>query len=139
MTEHTEEYTPIDPEHYRKTPLHIGLECVNYIYGLPYTQGCAAKYVYRAGNKDILSQELSKATWYLKESFERDSFESFRTIYDVGYSTKLTNSFDDITPITEFWTEYPRHVLFYTIIDGEVDAADEALQRILDGSARLVN
>lgn len=64
------EYTPINPSHYRKTPVGIELECIKYIRYLPHSQATAGKYIYRAGNKDLLSQDLGKTLWYLNDAIE---------------------------------------------------------------------
>lgn len=63
-------YTAIDPEHYRKFPQGIGDECIKFVRLLPFSQGNAGKYLYRAGNKGYLKQDLKKALWYVNDALE---------------------------------------------------------------------
>lgn len=58
-----------NPSHYRSHP--SGIECIEIIRGLPFSQGNAIKYLWRAGDKggpEKLKEDLNKALWYIKDT-----------------------------------------------------------------------
>lgn len=57
-----------NPAYYRDTPPGIGLECIEYVRHLPFSQGNAAKYIYRAGRKGDPAADIGKALWYLTDA-----------------------------------------------------------------------
>lgn len=59
------------PPHYKRG----GMEAIDVIeaFQLDYHLGQVAKYILRAGHKDDLVQDLSKASWYLARAIERAS------------------------------------------------------------------
>lgn len=70
LVEIPEEKDRINPDHYKVCPKGIERECITYSRWLPFDQGNAAKYVYRAGNKDPLAQDLNKAKWYIEDALK---------------------------------------------------------------------
>lgn len=57
----------INPEHYKDTPPNSGIhgECIDYSERIGFLLGNAFKYVWRAGRKGDLREDLRKALWYL--------------------------------------------------------------------------
>ena len=53
---------PINPNHYKT---QSGVECIMVAELFPYSLGNAIKYIWRAGSKDDLEQDLKKCAWYL--------------------------------------------------------------------------
>lgn len=53
----------INPSHYQSK----GLECIDYSRHMNFCVGNAFKYIWRAGQKDDIIQELTKALWYLND------------------------------------------------------------------------
>lgn len=58
---------PINPNHYKT---NNGIECIDIAQHFIYTMGNAIKYIWRAGLKDDLIQDLNKAIWYLNKAIE---------------------------------------------------------------------
>lgn len=67
---------PISPDHYRDTPPNSGLrgECIDYAEQLGFVLGNAFKYVWRAGRKGDMREDLQKAEWYLRRAIETGGF-----------------------------------------------------------------
>ena len=60
----------INPAHYRQGS---GVECIDVVRHLPFAQGNAMKYVWRAGHKDDIRQDLDKALWYVNDCIAQKS------------------------------------------------------------------
>ena len=64
---------PVDlvnhPPHYKTHP--YGLECIEVTEHMNFNTGNAVKYIWRAGEKGDVIQDLEKALWYLKREIER--------------------------------------------------------------------
>lgn len=58
---------PINPNHYKTTS---GIQCIDVRRHFLCTMSDAIKYVWRAGLKDDLVQDLEKALWYLNEAIK---------------------------------------------------------------------
>lgn len=54
------------PPHYTELPPGVGLECIEYARHMAFTRGNAFKYLFRAGAKGDLQEDLGKAAWYLR-------------------------------------------------------------------------
>ena len=67
MKEATE--TVNHPKHYTSHP--SGVECIQVTEHMNFCLGNAIKYIWRAGNKGDLLQELQKARWYLNREIRR--------------------------------------------------------------------
>lgn len=63
-----EEASVFNPSHYRSHP--SGVECIDIIRNMPFSQGNAIKYCWRAGMKDEDLQDLTKALWYINDCIE---------------------------------------------------------------------
>ena len=60
----------INPEHYKKHP--SGVEAADILKFMPYLEGNAMKYLWRAGSKpgNSKTQDLQKAQWYINKAIE---------------------------------------------------------------------
>ena len=84
-----------NPAYYR---LGSGVECIDVIRHLPFAQGHAMKYVWRAGHKDDVKQDLDKALWYVNDCIAQ---KSAVTIMDNPVETNLLN----------LLTEHSKHLI----------------------------
>jgi hypothetical protein len=57
----------INPDHYKRYPV----ECITLTEHMNFCLGNAVKYIYRAGEKDDIVQDLRKAVWYINREIER--------------------------------------------------------------------
>jgi hypothetical protein len=55
------------PKHYA-SGLTVDTECIMFTRWLNFDMGNAFKYVWRAGNKESLTQDIRKAMWYLDDA-----------------------------------------------------------------------
>lgn len=60
---------PINPSHYRKHP--SGIECIDITRHMNFNLGNTIKYIWRAGEKNDLIEDLRKAAWYLDDEIRR--------------------------------------------------------------------
>ena len=65
-----ESVSAINPAYYRQGS---GVECIDVVRHLPFAQGNAMKYVWRAGNKNDIKQDLEKALWYVNDCIAHKS------------------------------------------------------------------
>lgn len=68
-----EEQTGIDyvnhPPHYTKH--ESGIECIQVAEHMSFCLGNAVKYIWRAGEKGCVEEDLRKAIWYLEREIQR--------------------------------------------------------------------
>ena len=57
------------PAHYNASP--SGVECITIIEHLTFNVGSAIKYLWRAGLKNALVEDLKKARWYIDREIAR--------------------------------------------------------------------
>jgi hypothetical protein len=57
------------PKHYNDHP--SGVECITVVEHLTFNVGNAMKYLWRAGLKDAVLQDLKKARWYVDREIQR--------------------------------------------------------------------
>lgn len=57
------------PKHYTQHP--SGVECITVTEHMNFNLGNAVKYIWRAGDKGNLIQDLEKARWYLDREIQR--------------------------------------------------------------------
>lgn len=57
------------PTHYNSHP--SGIECIDVVEHMPFNVGNAVKYLWRAGLKDAVIQDLKKARWYIDREIQR--------------------------------------------------------------------
>lgn len=57
------------PPHYTKHP--SGVECIQVTEHMSFNLGNAVKYIWRAGDKGKLEEDLKKAIWYLEREIQR--------------------------------------------------------------------
>ena len=60
----------INPAYYRQGS---GVECIDVVRHLTFSQGNAMKYVWRAGNKNDIKQDLEKALWCVNDCIAQKS------------------------------------------------------------------
>lgn len=65
-----ETISAINPAHYRQGS---GVECIDVVRHFPFAQGNAMKYVWRAGYKDDVEQDLKKALWYVNDCIAQNA------------------------------------------------------------------
>lgn len=63
------ENDPINPKHYKDHP--SGVECIVITEHFNFNLGNAIKYIWRAGLKTDLLEDLKKARWYLDREIQR--------------------------------------------------------------------
>lgn len=59
----------IEPDHYRDHP--TGIECIDIVEHMNFNRGAAIKYLWRAGKKDDIIQDLKKAKWFVEREIAR--------------------------------------------------------------------
>lgn len=65
-----QESAPVNhPKHYTSHP--SGIECITVTEHMNFNIGNAVKYLWRAGEKGALVQDLEKARWYITREIER--------------------------------------------------------------------
>ena len=67
---------PINPDYYKTAPENTSIhgECIDYATDLGFVLGSAFKYVWRAGRKGDMEQDLSKAVKLLDHAVHNGSF-----------------------------------------------------------------
>lgn len=67
---------PINPDYYKTAPENTSIhgECIDYATDLGFVLGSAFKYVWRAGRKGDIEQDLSKAVKLLDHAVHNGSF-----------------------------------------------------------------
>jgi hypothetical protein len=79
---------PINPNHYKSHP--SGIECIQITEHLNFCRGNAIKYLWRAGEKGDVIEDLRKAKWYVEreiarlEFIEKDKFRSEEILVGEG-------------------------------------------------------
>lgn len=70
VQEHHQASDPVNhPKHYTSHP--SGVECITVTEWMNFNLGNAVKYIWRAGDKGDLIQDLEKAQWYLDREIGR--------------------------------------------------------------------
>ena len=57
------------PKHYNSHP--AGIECIDVVEHLTFNVGNAIKYLWRAGLKGALVEDLKKSRWYIDREIQR--------------------------------------------------------------------
>lgn len=57
------------PKHYNEHP--SGVECITIVEHMNFNLGNAVKYIWRAGEKGDIIQDLEKAKWYIEREIMR--------------------------------------------------------------------
>lgn len=55
------------PGHYNQVP---GVECIDVVEHFSFLRGSAIKYLWRAGSKNDLREDLEKAKWYIQREID---------------------------------------------------------------------
>ena len=79
--------TAINPKHYRSHP--SGVECIDVIRHLPVSQGMIIKYLWRAGDKGPLLEDLQKALWYVEDCLKHNCGISY--VESTGFNKDYKN------------------------------------------------
>ena len=107
------------PPHYTTIPAGFSAECIEYTRHMLFAQGLAFKYLYRAGAKGDMAEDLDKCAWWLRAALHHRIYTS------VAYLTP------DIHP-----TLTTRSRIGHMILRGQLNAALHTLSRAdgwLDG------
>ena len=56
------------PDHYNQVP---GIECIQVVRHFNFNLGNAIKYIWRAGHKGDILEDLEKAVWYIQDEIKR--------------------------------------------------------------------
>lgn len=73
---------PVDhPQHYTSHP--SGIEAIEICEHLDFCLGNAVKYLFRAGHKDPLLQDLRKSAWYLRR------YASTKTLMSLPFDERV--------------------------------------------------
>lgn len=64
------------PKHYNSNP--SGMECIDLVEMLPFCEGNAIKYLWRADHKGARVEDLKKALWYSKRALTSDNAATVR-------------------------------------------------------------
>jgi hypothetical protein len=56
------------PAHYNQVP---GIECIDVVRYFSFNLGNSIKYIWRAGHKGDIIEDLEKAIWYLQDEIKR--------------------------------------------------------------------
>lgn len=56
------------PAHYNQIP---GIECIDVVEHMNFNLGNAIKYIWRAGSKGDVVEDLEKAKWYVEREIKR--------------------------------------------------------------------
>ena len=62
-----QEADPINPQHYKGGFQTRQMECIDLVRELPFSEGNAVKYIWRAGRKGDAKEDLEKAMWYIED------------------------------------------------------------------------
>lgn len=57
------------PTHYNESP--SGVECIDVVEHMNFNRGNAMKYLWRAGSKGDVIEDLKKARWYIEREISR--------------------------------------------------------------------
>ena len=67
------------PKHYTDHP--TGIECIDIVEHMPFNRGAAIKYIWRAGKKHDIVEDLKKAKWFIEREIARvENQESGRKV-----------------------------------------------------------
>ena len=58
---------PINPGHYKGQFQPRQMECIDLVRELPFSEGNAVKYIWRAGFNGNAKEDLEKAMWYIED------------------------------------------------------------------------
>jgi hypothetical protein len=65
------------PKHYTSHP--TGVECIDIIEHMTFNRGAAVKYIWRAGQKHDLIEDLKKAKWFIEREISRIEAQKSRS------------------------------------------------------------
>jgi hypothetical protein len=69
-----QKHDPVNhPKHYTQHP--SGVECIDITEHMNFNRGNAVKYIWRAGDKGNVIQDLEKAQWYINREITRMKLE----------------------------------------------------------------
>lgn len=80
------------PPHYTTIPEGFSAECIEYTRHMLFAQGSAFKYLYRAGAKGDMTEDLGKCAWYLRDALQHGLHRSVWSLAPSIHPTLTTRS-----------------------------------------------
>lgn len=80
------------PPHYTTIPAGFSAECIEYTRHMLFAQGSAFKYLYRAGAKGDMAEDLGKCAWYLRDARQHNLYSSVSYLTPSIHPTITTRS-----------------------------------------------
>lgn len=106
------------PSHY--TGHSTEIECIMFTRNMSFDAGNAFKYVWRAGEKDDIVQDLQKALWYIDDCMEYNKCDNYNSLVPFLPRQSLPN-----------W----KYEALYSILVGDLYAAHRA---VIDNLADVI-
>lgn len=121
---------PINPSHYKNGPFKMkNLECIEVTRHLPFAAGNAVKYVWRAGNKGPVMEDLKKSMWYLTEWISSASDPWFGQKINAPSPFAIAKAIFELTESAyeDGFTTVKREIIM-CILDCNPEAAKEKIE-----------
>lgn len=116
-----ESISAINPAHYRQGS---GVECIDIVRYLPFAQGNAIKYVWRAGHKDDIKEDLQKALWYVNDCIAQNAGVMLYEDQKILLVKHLVYLIDQ--------EDYDREEILYLLSQGLFKAAARSIEKWLN-------
>ena len=110
------------PPHYQTH----GVECIVAARAMSFDLGNAVKYVYRAWDKGMLTQDLEKAQFYLKDHMAHG---------DAQVVSQASSAGDALRRIAQAQPSKVRRAFFFAVSDGRYGVALACVEQMIAESA----
>ena len=110
------------PSHYAESMPPIQVECIDFSATMGFCEGNAFKYVWRAGRKGDVVEDLRKALWYLGHEVDADD-----TTPDIVWSFLFRKWFSKDIPTVEKY----RLLALSAVMRGAYRSAEEHINKWL--------
>lgn len=121
MNQEKEMNDPINPNHYTERGKGI-IECIDFADQMDFCRGNAFKYIWRAGDKGDLIEDLEKAQWYLERATMLEG-PAVDAIDDTDLTMRVIHrAFED---------EAERRLILIHIVEGSIGIALELVTRAI--------
>lgn len=86
------------PKHYATSMPTIQVECIDFAKKMNFCQGNAFKYVWRAGYKEDILEDLEKALWYIDQSMKLEyaaqEMDDWKYVYEKIIKTNTSGELE---------------------------------------------